>query len=259
VTAFFAGLALLFGPPSPVLASGSDQVTAERGSYCWAGERDANGLEPNICAVEPPPFSIRALSVGPRGRVRVDMGTDADSLIAAVRGRRGELPVTRVGGSSRRFLVQLPPRLSQYAVLDLRADYPKGYASFGAALAPPPPSAPPTPVLAAGGDRLAMARGSYCWSNPPVGLCVDAKRPITAHALSVRRGRELRVDLGIEADVVDASIRDGPPDLHARSVGASKRRFAFHLPGYVEGRTVVDLFVRYPEGDASFGARLRVR
>jgi hypothetical protein len=234
-------------------------MTAERGSYCWAGERDANGLEPKICAADPRPFSIRALSVGPHGRVRVDMGTDADSLIATVRGRRGELPVTRVGGSSRRFLVQLPPRLSQYAVLDLRAGYPKGYASFAAALAPPPPSAPPRPVLEAGGDRLAMARGSYCWSNPPVGLCVDAKRPITAHALSVRRGRELRVDLGIEADVVDASIRDGPPDLHARSVGGSKRRFAFHLPGHVEGRTVVDLFVRYPEGDASFGARLRVR
>jgi hypothetical protein len=103
-----------------------------------------------------------------------------------------------------------------------------------------------------------MARGSYCWSRPPVGLCVDAKAPITADALAVRQGGEVRAELGIEADLVDAAIRRGPPDLPVRRVGGSKRRLAIRLPGYVEGRTVVDLFVRYPEGDASFGARLRV-
>jgi hypothetical protein len=260
VTAFVAGLALLFGPPSPVLHSRGDHVTAGRGSYCWAGERDANGLEPYICAdtFKPPPVSTRGLPVRRHGRVRVDMRTDTDSLTATLRGRRGELPVTAVGESQRRFVVQLPRRLRQQAVLDLRADYPEGSGSFGALLRSPPPSAPPKPLLTAGGERLTMARGSYCWTRPPVGLCVDTRSPATEHVLAVRRGGQVRVDMREDADVLDASIREGILHLRTQPVGDSKRRFVIRLPRGIKRHVVLDLFARYPQGDGSFGARLRI-
>jgi hypothetical protein len=233
-------------------------VTAGRGSYCWAGERDANGLEPRICAdtFRPPPISQRALPVGHLGRVRVDMRTDADSLTATLRGRRGELPVRAVGESHRWFLVQLPRRLRQHAVLDLRAAFPKGEGAFGALLRTKPPSAPPRPVLRAAGGELTMARGSYCWSRPPVGLCVDTKPPITDDALGVRGGGQVRVDMRVDAEVLDASIREGLRHLGVRRVGGSERRFVIRLPIQARRRPVLELFARYPQGDGSFAARL---
>lgn len=236
-------------------------MTAGRGSYCWAGERDANGLEPYICAdtFEPPPVSKRALPVRRRGRVRVDMRTDTDSLTATLRGRRGELSVTAVGESKRRFVVELPRRLKQQPVLDLRADYPTGSGSFGALLKTKPPAAPPKPVLEAADERLTMARGSYCWSRPPVGLCVDTMPPTTEDALDVRGDEQVRVDMRIDADLLEASIRRGPQHLRVRRVAGSKSRFVIRLPIQAKRRLVLELFARYPQGDGAFGARLRVR
>ena len=251
-----AGLALLFGPPSPVLHSQGDQVTAGRGSYCWAGDQDTNGLEPSICAdaFGPAPVSDGALPVRGDGQVRVDMRTETEVLTGTLRGRAGALVVTRAG---RGFLVRLPRRLDAGAVLDLRAVYPKGTGSFAARLDVPPPPAPPKPLLRAGGDRLIMKRGSYCWHTPPLGLCVDARPPLTEDVLRVRRGGVVRGDLRLGADVIGASLLGGPPDLPVRRASGSESRFALRLPRYLQGRLVLRLFVRYPEGDASFGARLR--
>ena len=256
MTALLAGLALLFGPPSPVLHSQGDQVTAGRGSYCWAGDQDTNGLEPSICAdaFGPAPVSDGALPVRGDGQVRVDMRTETEVLTGTLRGRAGALVVTRAG---RGFLVRLPRRLDAGAVLDLRAVYPKGTGSFAARLDVPPPPAPPKPLLRAGGDRLIMKRGSYCWHTPPLGLCVDARRPLTEDVLRVRRGGVVRGDLRLGADVIGASLLGGPPDLPVRRASGSESRFALRLPRYLQGRLVLRLFVRYPEGDASFGARLR--
>jgi hypothetical protein len=257
VTALLAGLALLFGPPSPVLHSQGDQVTAGRGSYCWAGDQDTNGLEPSICAdaVGPAPASDRALPVRADGQIRVDTRTDTEVLTATLRGRTGALVVTR--GPGRAFLVRLPRQLPQQPVLDLRAVYPKGSGSFAAQLGVPPPPVPPKPLLRAGGNRLTMARGSYCWHSPPLGLCVDARPPITTRALAVSRGGLVRGDLGLGADVIGASILGGPPDLPVQRASGSDSRFALRLPRYLYGRLILRLFVRYPEGDATFGARLR--
>ena len=256
MTALLAGLALLFGPPSPVLHSQGDQVTAGRGSYCWAGDQDTNGLEPSICAdaFGPAPVSDGALPVRGDGQVRVDMRTETEVLTATLRGRAGALVVTRAG---RGFLVRLPRRLDAGTVLDLRAVYPKGTGSFAARLDVPPPPAPPKPLLRAGGDRLIMKRGSYCWHTPPLGLCVDARPPLTEDVLRVRRGGVVRGDLRLGADVIGASLLGGPPDLPVRRASGSESRFALRLPRYLQGRLVLRLFVRYPEGDASFGARLR--
>ena len=259
MTAFVVGLALLFGPPSPVVHTPDDQVTAGRGSYCWAGDSAANALQPYVCADAPEsPTSERALSVHAGGSLEVDVLTDTDSLTATLRGRDGELSVEAVGDSRRRFVVWLPLHMSPEATLDLHARYPRGDASFAVLLATPPPPAPPKPLLRAGHGRLVMARGSYCWHTPPLGLCVDARPPLTADALAVRRGGVVRGDLRLGADVIGASIAGRPPDLRVQRVHGSKRRFAFRLPTYPDDRLVLRLFVRYPEGDASFGARLRV-
>jgi hypothetical protein len=187
------------------------------------------------------------------------MGTDTDLLTVALRGRRGELPVTRLEDSKRAFMVELPRRPNDQAVLDLHADYPKGEASFGASLSPPPPQAPPKPVLEAAGKRLTMARGSSCWSTPPVGLCVDTKPPTTHRVLAVRDGGRVRVDMRTTADLLDASIRRGIRHLRVRRLGGSRRRFVIRLPRGLARSPVLELFARYAQGDGTFGARLRVR
>jgi hypothetical protein len=132
--------------------------------------------------------------------------------------------------------------------------------TFGALLEAKPRSAPPKPLLSsAGGGRLKMARGSFCWSKPPVGLCVDARPPTTKRALKVRDGGKLRLDMRIGADLLSASIRGGPQRLSVRRVRGSKRRFVIRLPIQANRRPVLQLFARYAQGDGTFGARLRVR
>jgi hypothetical protein len=138
-------------------------------------------------------------------------------------------------------------------VLDLRTEE----AAFAAPLEPPPPSRPPRPVLRARGERLAMARGSSCWSTPPVGLCVDTIAPITAKALPVRRGGRVRVDMRIATDSLHASLRGRSGDL--RVTRRSRRRFVVRLPDRMKKHPVLDLFATYPQGDGAFGARMRLR
>lgn len=226
MTALVAGLVCLFGPPSPVC----------------------------VDTLAPPPDRGRGLPVRPLGQVRVDVLTATDPLTATLRGQPGELPVAVVGESKQRFVVRLPRRLGQHPTLELHGED----GTFAALLEPPPPAAPPKPVLRAGGERLVMARGSYCWSTPPVGLCVDTLAPVTAKALAVRRGGRLRVDTRLDADVLIASIRRGQRGLHAKRAHGSRRRFVVRLPRRLKSRAVLELFVRYPQGDGNFGARLRL-
>jgi hypothetical protein len=121
------------------------------------------------------------------------------------------------------------------------------------------PRSPPKPVLRAGGERLVMARGSYCWNTPPFGICADTKPPITARGLPVRCGGRVRLNTRLETNLVAASIRGGRRNLRVEPVDESQRRFVIHLRRRMKRRAVLDLYVRYPQGDGSFGARLRVR
>jgi hypothetical protein len=238
VTAFVVGLACLFGPPSPVLHSGGDRVSAA-----------------HVCTdtFAPPPSADRALTVSRLGRVRVDMRADTESVRARLRGRAGELPVAAVGESKRRFVVRLPRHLGRQALLELDA----GGDSFSVPLAPPPPDSPPRPVLRASGERLVMARGSFCWSAPPVGLCVDTLAPITTKALPVRRGGRVRMNMRLATDTLHATLRGRSGELNITR--RSRTRFAVWLPRHMKRRPVLDLFATYPQGDGAFGARLRVR
>jgi hypothetical protein len=88
---------------------------------------------------------------------------------------------------------------------------------------------------------------------------VDSKPPTTEDALDVRGDEEVRVDMRIGVDLLEASIRGGPQHLRVRRVGRSERRFVIRLPIQAKRRPVLELFARYPQGDGAFGARLRVR
>jgi hypothetical protein len=250
--------ALAFGPPAPVVHSQGDHVTAGRGSYCWSDVADGGGLV-GTCAdtFKPPPAPAHGLPARPGGRVQVDMLVEAGSLTAGLRGHEGALRVEPAAGTPNAFVVTLPRRLPQRSVLDLAASYPQGSAEFAVRLSNPA-SAPPRPLLRAGAARLVMARGSFCWSRPPVGLCADGPAPVTRRALTVRHAG-VRVDMRIAVDVLAANIRSGAQDLPVLPVSGSKRRFRVLLPRALRPDPVLELFARYPQGDSSFGARLRVR
>jgi hypothetical protein len=133
VTAIVAAIAvsLAVGPPAPVLHSHGDRLVAARGSSCWS-EPTPDGGAITTCADTTPPVTKRSLRVQRHGRIRVEMGTPVTTLTASLRGRSGDLRVTR--RSSRRFIVRLPRHMKARAVLDLGATYPQGDAAFGARL-----------------------------------------------------------------------------------------------------------------------------
>jgi hypothetical protein len=135
VTALLAAMAAaaLFGPPSPVLHSRGESLTMGRGTFCWAEPAEAGGSVVT-CAdtFKPPPLPKRSLPVRRHGRVRIEMRTEANSLTARLRGRKGELGVTR--RSERRFVIRLPRHMKRRAALDIFATYPRGDGYFGARL-----------------------------------------------------------------------------------------------------------------------------
>lgn len=125
--------------------------------------------------------------------------------------------------------------------------------------------APPSPVLRSHGERLTAARGSYCWVSPPgadgyiEGDCGDfSVPPTTKRSLPVKRGGHVRVAMRVETDSLHAHLRDRSKGLRVTRVHGSKRRFVVELPRGMRHRPVLDLSAKYPQGDGSFGARLRV-
>jgi hypothetical protein len=81
-----------------------------------------------------PPVTEDSLPVRASGRIRVDMRIGVDSLRASLRGREARVRLRPVGASERRFVVRLPQRLRDGAVLELFARYPQGDGFFGARL-----------------------------------------------------------------------------------------------------------------------------
>jgi hypothetical protein len=133
VVALLALAAISFGPPSPALHSRGEELVADRGSYCWTGPGD-DGTQRGLCVDALAPVTEESLPVIRRGRVRVNMRTQATSLSASLRGREGRLRVRPIGESKRRFVVRLPRRFGKRPVLDLFARYPQGDGYFGARL-----------------------------------------------------------------------------------------------------------------------------
>ena len=61
-----------------------------------------------------------------------------------------------------------------------------------------------------------------------------------------------------ETESLTATLRGQRGELRVTRAGESKRRFVIRLPRGIERHAVLDLFARYPQGDGSFGARLRI-
>jgi hypothetical protein len=126
-------------------------------------------------------------------------------------------------------------------------------------------TAPPLPVLRSHGERLTAARGSYCWAIPPGpdgyaeeecgGISVP---PVTKRSLRVARGGRVRVAMHVETDSLRADLGGRTKRLRVSRVRGSKRRFVVRLPRRMKQRPVLNLFATYPQGDGTFGARLRV-
>jgi hypothetical protein len=126
--------------------------------------------------------------------------------------------------------------------------------------------APPSPVLHTHGERLTAAPGSYCWDSPPgpdgysEGDCGDiSEPPVTKRSLPVSLGGPVRVAMRVKTDSLHAHLHGRSKRLHVTRVRGSQRRFVIRLPRHMKRRPVLDLSARYPQGDGSFGARLRVR
>jgi hypothetical protein len=132
--AVVAAVAVALGPPSATIHSNHHHLAAARGSFCWISPPAEDGTQRGVCADTVPPVTERSLPVRSRGRVRIDMHTETDSLTVSLRGRRGKLRVRRVGESERRFVARLPRQLRDGAVLELFARYPQGDGFFGARL-----------------------------------------------------------------------------------------------------------------------------
>jgi hypothetical protein len=117
-----------------MLRSGDETLRAARGSFCWISPPRSDATRRAVCVDTAAPVTDDSLPVRSGGGLRVDMRTAVDSLHASLRGREGRLRVRSVGASERRFVIRLPRRLRDRAVLDLFARYPQGDGFFGARL-----------------------------------------------------------------------------------------------------------------------------
>ena len=151
------------------------------------------------------------------------------------------------------------------------------------AAAPAALDKPPAAIARAGSASVAMGLGSYCWESGGLGLCADAVGIITGTtALEVGRGEAVTIAGELartEFAVESARIRpvEGEPayegedslawtpaaqnwpgewsalDLDAGDEGLG---LTAQLPA---GRYLVNLSLRFPQGDASYGLVLDVR
>ena len=124
-------------------------------------------------------------------------------------------------------------------------------------------------TLSSTGLTIKGKLGSYCL---PLGerasVCADAvfdPKP-TRGRLPVRARGRVAITTGAAANLVTfqlirADTKAPEPEftsksLRARPLGSSGRRWVVRLPADLKRADLVNVFVRYPNGDASFGARV---
>jgi hypothetical protein len=132
---------------------------------------------------------------------------------------------------------------------------------------PDPPSGaerqydrPARPWLESRHHRLRAARGSSCWSKQNEdgtgrSVCADTGPPKTKRRLPVRGLGVIKIDMGIPADTLNASLR-------GRELAPKRRddegvHWKVRLPERIPRTAVLRLGATYPQGDAAFGATLR--
>jgi hypothetical protein len=118
------------------------------------------------------------------------------------------------------------------------------------------------PILESRGKRLKAAAGSTCWTTDQgdgtqVSVCADTVAPKTRRRLRVRSYGVVGLDMGMPVTKLYASLPGAGPLPHLRRLDADGRHWRLRLPARFARTTVLDLFARYPQGDAAFGAALR--
>jgi hypothetical protein len=138
---------------------------------------------------------------------------------------------------------------------------------------------PPDATASAGGSTVRLGIGTYCWSDPAGGLCVDAIGPVTAsQPLTVARGEVITVMNPAAAPIREAAVDAWPapaqpsatqtngdlvwslaPNTGMRlqsTITASEVQFTADLP---PGRHIVQVSLQFSPNDVSYGLLLDVR
>jgi hypothetical protein len=125
-------------------------------------------------------------------------------------------------------------------------------------------------MLSYGGESVAGALGTYCWSSDSGSVCVDKVGvPVNEETLTVPAGSTLTFEYGgrtldslsVTADRigqgnVSGEGSKGYQEIRLRSSRSGNRaRIVADLPA---GKYVVAVFVRVPQGDALYGFRVVV-
>jgi hypothetical protein len=118
------------------------------------------------------------------------------------------------------------------------------------------------PVLESRGQRLKAAAGSTCWTTTQddgrgVSVCADTIPPKTRRRLRMRSFGIVAIDMGMPVTSLRASFKGGPALPRLLRLDADGRHWRLRLPQRFARRTVLYLFGRYTQGDASFGTSLR--
>jgi hypothetical protein len=137
------------------------------------------------------------------------------------------------------------------------------------ALAAPKP--PPIDV-ARGDDHVTGTQGSYCWTDDQGGTggvtqCSDFAYPLPVRCtLKLKRGTKLTIDAGLPAQVVFARLMGAEPGSKSRKLHgigdanvSGSQRWRFKVPRVPDGAAILDVSVRYTQGDANVWIGLKNR
>jgi hypothetical protein len=123
-----------------------------------------------------------------------------------------------------------------------------------------PTIAPPPATLETPSGTVKLAQGSYCWSSPGRGLCVDVIPPSARSdipSVAVSTGDRVAFRLGFDPTEVSATLLRPDPDRSFELAPA--RVVEWSIPSGWQapsGPTFVALFARGALGDTTYLARL---
>jgi hypothetical protein len=118
---------------------------------------------------------------------------------------------------------------------------------------------PPRVSVESRGITVQAGSGSYCWStwyddDTGRGFCVDKVGPIVSAPLPVRGKRIVRIDLGIPAKDLTASLSE--QTLRIRRGDPSGRYWALRLPRRLPPTSLLSLGASFSQGSLGYGVSL---
>lgn len=141
-------------------------------------------------------------------------------------------------------------------------------AALGSAGAHPPGEQPQRIWVGSAGLWTKAALGSYCWTRDRAGVCSDQVAPRRVRGeLPVRPRGRVGLIVADHAERVDVSLHRvagrGVKSIRwkrrAHRPSANPHRWRVRLPAKLRGANRIDVYARYPGGDAHFVAGIDVR